>query len=112
MRWQAVIVVEGQTLKRLDANLANPTTLMTLSGQPSFDATSLAARCPGSGCSAYGDKLVAYKLDGSGGAPSAVVTLTEGEVAYQSWQFEARNGSAFVAIWTLPAPGCCASVQT
>jgi hypothetical protein len=95
---QAVIVVEGQTLKRLDANLANPTTLMTLSGQPSFDANIFGSTLPGIWLFRDGDKLYAYKLDGSGGAPSAVVTLTEGEVAYQSWQFEARNGSAFVAI--------------
>ncbi len=100
---QGVIVAEGPTLKRLDANLANATTLMTLAGTPS-STDIVTDRVFGSGPPGVwlfrdGDKLYAYRLDGSGGAPTVVVTLTAAEANLQSWQFVARNGAAYLAIF-------------
>lgn len=94
-----VIVADGLELRRLDANLANPTTLMTLSNSLTGNSdTVFGGTPPGIWLFRDGTGLYAYKLDGSGGAPSQVATLTAAEVAYQSWQAVASNGVAYVAI--------------
>jgi hypothetical protein len=93
-----VIVADGQTLRRLDGNLANATALRTLSGTLSDRGFVFGSALPGIWLFVDGNTLYAYKLDGSGGAPTAVLTLTAAEAVSQSWYAVARNGAAYVAI--------------
>lgn len=96
---QGVIVVEGSTLKRLDAGLANPTNLMVLSG-PLFQENGFifGNALPGIWLFMDDGNLYAYRLDGSGGAPAVIAQRQGYELGYGAWNATAGNGAAYVSM--------------
>lgn len=94
-----VIVLDGMNLRRLDANLGNPTTVHTLVTGLSNEESDFVfgAGLPGNWIFRDGDKIHGYRLDGSLGAPALLATLSAQE---QTGHIEmtAQGSDAYLAI--------------
>lgn len=97
---QGALVRQGQSLVRVDANLANPQTVHTLGSSLAFDwdGDLFGSDMPRVWLFVDGDKLYGYRLDGTAGAPRVLATLTADEQNNRSWQMATRGGTAFVAL--------------
>lgn len=96
---QGLIVKQGLALRRLDANLANPQTLHTLSSDNGLlDDFSFGPGAPTVWLFVDGDKLYGYRLDGTAGAPKVLATLSVAEQGQRIWQMASRAGTAYVAL--------------
>jgi hypothetical protein len=96
-----VILRAGQILRRLDANFANPVDLHTLTGTGvMLDEFTFGNSLPGNWLFIDNGVLYGYELDGSGGAPKALVTFTDAERARSSQvRMATQGGMAYVVIF-------------
>ena len=94
-----VIVRVGQVLRRLDANFANPTDLLTLAGTGALsDDFIFGSSVLGNWAFLDNGVLYGYAMDGSSGAPRALVTLSAQERLSTQIRTATQAGMAYVAI--------------
>jgi hypothetical protein len=93
-----VILRQGQQLRRLDAQLANPVTVHTLSGTGPFQEDFVfGSALPGIWLFVDNGRLWGLRLDGTGPAQE-LATFTEAERQAGHWRMTSQGGSAYVAI--------------
>lgn len=116
-----LVVREGNLVRRLDADLLNPTTLFTLpAGTFSNDGVRYGGSLPGIWLFRAGDGLYGYDLGSSAAAPTRLATLSLGEqgasflptAAQGSVGYVALNGDASARILRLNGLATPTSVAT
>lgn len=94
-----LVVREGNLVRRLDANLLNPTTLFTLPAGAFFNAgVSYGGSLPGIWLFRAGDGLYGYDLASSALQPTRLATLSVGEQASSDLPIAAKGGLGYVAL--------------